>query len=183
TRLGGREKEKDKERKRQRLVAASQLYNQREQSAREASRGEGGEKDSDDANDEAMCPRIDANWTDYEEDSLVLKTGTEISQSLEVPLLWEHLELGLRSHKTNEYEGISRSVTKLKTPAVTFQTGWSSLQGRIESALRMMSRPDPAITIGSLGSQTFSRISSSALMTDDRKTRVEDPTGKRDYLD
>ncbi|KYN10254.1 hypothetical protein ALC57_17628 [Trachymyrmex cornetzi] len=27
------------------LVAASQLYNQREQSAREASRGEGGEKD------------------------------------------------------------------------------------------------------------------------------------------
>ncbi|KYN10255.1 hypothetical protein ALC57_17629 [Trachymyrmex cornetzi] len=30
---------------------------------------------SDDANDEAMCPHIDANWTDYEEDSLVLKMG------------------------------------------------------------------------------------------------------------
>lgn len=64
-----------------------------------------------------------------------------------------------------------------------FQTGWSSLQGRNQSALRMMSRPDPAITIGSLGSQTFSRTPGSALMTDDRKTRTEDLTGKRGYLD
>lgn len=47
----------------------------------------------------------------------------------------------------------------------------------------MMSRPDSAITIGSLGSQTFSRTPGSALMTDDRKTGPEDLTGKRDYLE
>ncbi|XP_012524835.1 uncharacterized protein LOC105830196 [Monomorium pharaonis] len=60
------------------------------------------------------------------------------------------------------------------------KTGW--LQGRNQSALRMTSRPDPTITIGSLGSQTFSRTPGSALMTDDRKTRPEGLTGKRDYL-
>jgi len=54
---------------------------------------------------------------------------------------------------------------------------------QLQSAPRMMSRPDPAITIGSLGSQTFSRTLGSALMTDDRKTRAEGLTGKRDYLD
>lgn len=27
-------------------------------------------QESDDANDEAMCPHIDANWTDYEEGEL-----------------------------------------------------------------------------------------------------------------
>lgn len=32
---------------------------------------------SDDANDEAMCPHIDANWTDHEEGSLVPKTVLE----------------------------------------------------------------------------------------------------------
>lgn len=82
------------------------------------------------------------------------------------------------SSSKDEYEGISRSVTKSQTLAGMFRTGRSSLQGRNLFALPMMSGPDPAITIGSLNSWTFSQIPGSALMTDDRKTRPRDPTGK-----
>lgn len=90
------------------------------------------------------------------------------------------INLDFLFHVTDEYEGISRSVTNSRNSRGNVLDRLVVVQGPNLSALSMMSGPDSVITIGSLGSPTFSRTPGSALMTDDQETRPEDPTDEQE---
>ncbi|XP_011065709.1 PREDICTED: uncharacterized protein LOC105152878 [Acromyrmex echinatior] len=71
---------------------------------------------SDDANDEAMCPHIDANWTDYEEDSLVLKTGAEGEKTREA-------EVAMPGQKVSCRNGVHEVTNVSSRPRETRRGG------------------------------------------------------------